>query len=338
MRVLVTGGTGFVGAWSAKALADDGHDVRLLVRRPDRIATVLDPLGVKGVEHAIGDMTDGVAVRAAMDGCEAVLHCAAVVSNDRREADAMIAANLRGAETVLGAAVACGADPVVHVSSIAALFDPVAPVMRTDVTASGAGAYGRSKASVENFARSLQAAGAPVTITYPGMVLGPSAGPAFGEAAQGVEQLLKMGVIPTRDGAWLVVDVRDVAAVHSACMVAGQGPRRYLCGGRFLPMRELAPILRRLTGRSLPILPIPGIVLREIGRLVDIAARVVPIETVFTRGAMEQFTRMTPSDDRGIHDELGIVYRPVTETFADTVVAMVAEGRLTAKQAGSCAS
>jgi hypothetical protein len=99
-------------------------------------------------------------------------------------------------------------------------------------------------------------------------------------------------------------------------------------------MRELAPILRRLTGRSLPILPIPGMALRELGRLVDMAARVVPIETVFTRGAMEQFTRMTPSDDAGVHDHLGVTYRPVTETFADTVLAMVVEGRLSKKQAG----
>ncbi len=334
MRVLVTGGTGFVGAWSAKAIADQGHTVRLLVRRPERIATVLDPIGMKGVEHAVGDMTDAVAVSEAMDGCDAVLHCAAIVSNDRRQSDAMNASNLRGAEAVLGTAVARGADPIVHVSSIAALFDPLSPIMRTDGVAAGAGAYGRSKASVENYARSLQVAGAPITITYPGMVLGPSAGPAFGEAAQGVEQLLKMGVIPTHDGAWLVVDVRDVAAVHAACLLAGQGPRRYLCGGMFLPMRELAPILRRLTGRSLPILPIPGLVLREVGRLVDMATRVAPIETVFTRGAMEQFTRMTPSDDAAVHDDLGVTYRPVTETFSDTVAAMVAQGRLSPKQAG----
>jgi len=57
----------------------------------------------------------------------------------------------------------------------------------------GTDAYGRSKAKVEVFARGLQALGAPVAITYPGMVLGPPAGDQFGEAAEGVEGVARLG-------------------------------------------------------------------------------------------------------------------------------------------------
>ena len=66
MKVLVTGGTGFVGSHSVKAMSDAGHDLRLLVRAPGPLAPALEPLGVRDVEHVVGDATDA-GVRASGD-------------------------------------------------------------------------------------------------------------------------------------------------------------------------------------------------------------------------------------------------------------------------------
>jgi nucleoside-diphosphate-sugar epimerase len=122
MKVLVTGGTGFVGAHTVAAAALAGHDVRLLVRRPEQVDVSLAPLGVQVRDIVVGDALDEQAVARALDGCEAVVHAAAVFSFDTRRAAEMLRTNLRTTELVLRQAVAQGLDPVVHVSSTVALI------------------------------------------------------------------------------------------------------------------------------------------------------------------------------------------------------------------------
>ena len=86
MRVLVTGGTGFVGSHSVAALVSQGHQVRLLVRSRDRVASSLSPLGVAEVESVEGDLTAPRSVEEAMAHCDTVLHAAAVFPADPRTA------------------------------------------------------------------------------------------------------------------------------------------------------------------------------------------------------------------------------------------------------------
>lgn len=228
MRVLVTGGTGFVGGWTAKAIADAGHSVRFLVRNPARLKTSVAKLGVDVSDFAVADISDRDSVREALNGCDAVVHSAALVATDPRETSRMLSTNMAGAQNVLGQAVELGMDPIVHVSSFTALFRPNLATLSADLpVAGGTDGYGQSKAQIEIYARGLQDAGAPVNITYPGMVLGPPVGDQFGEAGEGVRSALWMHVIPGRGAAWLIVDVRDVAALHAALLESGRGPRRY---------------------------------------------------------------------------------------------------------------
>jgi uncharacterized protein YbjT (DUF2867 family) len=84
VRVLVTGGTGFVGGHSVAALLRAGHEVRLLVRDPARVEGALDPLEASVSDVAVGDMTDPEAVGRAVKGCDAVVHAAALFTFDPR--------------------------------------------------------------------------------------------------------------------------------------------------------------------------------------------------------------------------------------------------------------
>jgi dihydroflavonol-4-reductase len=243
MRVLVTGGTGFVGGWTAKAIADAGHSVRFLVRTPAKLQTSVAKLGVDVSDHVVGDIRDRDSVRNALTGCDAVVHSAALVATDPRQTPQMLSTNMDGARNVLGQAVQLGLDPVVHVSSFTALFHPDLETLTADLpVVGGTDGYGTSKAQVEIYARGLQDAGAPVNITYPGMVLGPPVGDQFGEAGEGVKAALQIHTIPGRNAAWLVIDARDVAALHAALLEPGRGPRRYMVGGHRVPVAEWADI------------------------------------------------------------------------------------------------
>ena len=124
MRVLVTGGTGYVGSHAIAALTSAGHRIRVLARSPHKVPDALAPLGVNCVETVAGDVRDPAAVEHALEGCDGVLHAASIFSLDGRKADEVRSVNVRGTENVLGTAHRLGLDPIVHVSSELALFPP----------------------------------------------------------------------------------------------------------------------------------------------------------------------------------------------------------------------
>jgi dihydroflavonol-4-reductase len=323
MRVLVTGGTGFVGGWTAKAIADAGHSVRFLVRNPARLQTSVAKLGVDVSDFAVGDITDRVSVRDALSGCDAVVHSAALVATDPRQTAQMLTTNMQGAQNVLGQSVELSLDPIIHVSSFTALFHPGLQTLTADLpVVGGADGYGTSKAQVDIYARGLQDAGAPVNITYPGMVLGPPVGDQFGEVGEGVKAAVQMHAIPGRSAAWLVVDVRDLAALHAALLEPGHGPRRYTAGGHRVPVSELANMLGQIAGTPVVAVPIPDTALRVAGAVMDRAGRFLPFDTPFTSAGMQYYTQMPASDDSPSELELGITYRDPQETVADTFEAL----------------
>lgn len=329
MKVLITGGTGFVGAWTAKAAQDAGHEIRFLVRNPDRLKTSAAEIGVDISDHVVGDIADGETTAAALAGCDAVIHCAAMVSTDPNRADEMLHTNLEGARNILGGAAHAGIDPIVHVSSFTALFRPDIEVLHADLpVVGGSDGYGRSKASVEAYARGLQDGGAPVTITYPGMVLGPPAGDQFGEAAEGVEASVKMRSVPGRSAAWIVIDVRDLAELHVALLESGRGPRRYMAGGRRVSVSELASMIGSAAGQTLITLPVPDVALRSAGRLLDVVGPYMPFETPINSAAMQYYTQMPASDDAPSRRDFGLTQRDPAETIADTVDGLRQVGRL----------
>lgn len=339
MKVLVTGGTGYVGSHAVLALLAAGYQPRLLVRRPKRLATTLGAVGVDidSLDIAEGDMTDRDAVAAAVTGIDAVIHAAAVVAVlDQKEAQRSVEINLLGTRTVVDAATAAGCDPIVYVSSVAALFSPRHEVIRADLppVIDAASPYTRSKAIAEQFARDRQDEGAPVVIVYPGGVCGPPIGEVFGDAAAGFESMLKTGFLPMAQGGIGIIDARDLAAVLVAALSPGKGPRRFMAGGQLVTLPEIGAIIRAGTGRRFPVLRVPGGVFRGLGHAIDGIRHVIPFDSVYTAEAMKLLTLARPTNDAAVHTELGITYRDPAESLLASVKGLYDAGRLSARQVG----
>ena len=335
MRVLVTGATGFVGSHAAKALQDAGHTVRALVRTPAKLETVTARVGVDlgSLETSEGDIRDAMAVKAAVEGCDAVVHAAAVVSIDPASAAEVENTNFAGAQNVLGAAVDAGCDPVVHVSTGEALFPfRTDPVTTDHPVGTARHAYPRSKAKSEHLARRYQAQGRGVVIVYPALVIGP------GDYGQSVQlQPMKLWLtkpFPRSGHTTTMVDVRDVAAVIAASMEAGRGPRRYLMFGHHLTADGLLAELRQVTGRDLRSVPVPKAVFSVWGRVGDVACR-FGLDLLLTSEAVEYMFNYRAGDDSATERDTGVALRPFAESLADTIAWMRDEGYVTAAHAGA---
>lgn len=305
MRVMLTGGTGFVGGHVVGALLAEGHEPHLLVRDPDKLKRLceLHALDPGAVSFTVGDITDERSVLRALEGCDTCVHAAAVTSIDPADTSRILDTNAAGARVVLDAAVSAGCSPVIHVSSMGAIFPPSGERMSgEDPVSEGGAAYPASKAEAELHARRLQADGHPVVIVYPGGVVGPKDVGVNAFEALLAGMLKAPVVIRPHAGGLLLVDVRDLATALARLLVPG-GPRRYVAGGNFVTWDQLRGDLQTATG-----------VTRPVRHLTE-----QEMLTMFGRDTAEYMLGLKPGDDSPLRHDTGVTWRPFTETLTDLV-------------------
>jgi nucleoside-diphosphate-sugar epimerase len=299
---------------------------------------VLGPLGIDGIETALGDVTEPAAVERALEGCDAVLHAASVFSMDPRRADEMRSVNVRGTDLVLGTAHELGLDPIVHVSSTLALLPPAdGEVLTSDSPVNEPPMpYCRSKADSELVARSYQDRGAPVVSVLPAAVWGPE-DPHLGEGATLATNVLKKRFPVVMPGGMHIADVRDAAAVLAAVMEPGRGPRSYMVAGHYVSMPDLIRTLADLTGRRLRFVTMPPWFLALFGRSADVLQRRIRAPLPWSAEGIWVVNCAARCDDAKTRDEFALEPRPLRETFADTVRWLAEVDHIRPREAGELA-
>ncbi len=269
-------------------------------------------------------MLDSVAVRAALAGCEGLVHAAAAVSLDPHEAPRLLRENLQGTRSVLQGAVAQRCAAIVYVSSLSTIWalpgpdpDPRRPVREIE---SG---YAGSKAAAEREARALQETGAPIAIVYPCGVIGPD-DPGRSEAVRAFRGFCRTTLATT--GGLASVDARDLA-LFCVRLLEERRRGRFVVGGQFETWDELVAQLEPLLGRRVRRVRAPAGLLRFAGSVLDALRSVRPVASLISREAMEYATRMRPLPNDVVLGELGVSLRPLAETYADTIAWMRARPR-----------
>ena len=274
MRVLVTGGTGFVGSQLVAALVRRGAAVRVL-HRPSSSLLTLDGLPV---EHALGDILDPQAVAEAVAGCDVVFHVAALSSYWRARRADIYRVNVEGTRVVMQACLRAGTPRVVHTSSIAAIGLPQngrpADEQSTFDPLSATFAYADSKHRAEAEVLSAVAQGLPAVIVNPAVVIG--AGDHYMISGSTIVEFCKGHVPGSPPGGTSLADVDAVVEGHLAAAERGRIGERYILGGENLTHRQFIEVLASVTGRRAPGLMLPGWSLEPAARLVDMFNRINP--------------------------------------------------------------
>lgn len=309
MKILVTGGTGFIGKNLVGRLVEAGHEVRALAR-PTSNRSGFPP----GVEVALGDVTDLDSLRAAARGCQGAFHLAALVktwSPDRRLFDRV---NVQGLTNMLEAAREAGLSRVIYTSTFMALGPTDGRVAdESQLHAEGAycNDYERSKALADRLARKAAGEGFPIVLLYPGVVYGP------GEMTDG-NIVVKMirdhlrgrlpGIVGPGDRRWSYAYVADVLAGHLAALEKGRLGERYLLGGENATNNELFKLVEELTGKPAPRIHIPYSLAALMGRVALGLAWLTRIPPLLTHEVVEVFRHEWAYSSAKAERELG--YRP----------------------------
>lgn len=119
-KVLITGGTGFLGAYIIQELVEQGYEVRAL-RRSHKLPFFIPARVLEQVEWVDGDILDIVSLEEAMEGVDSVIHSAARVSFDPKEKKELFNINIDGTANMVNMALEKNVRRFIHISSVAAL-------------------------------------------------------------------------------------------------------------------------------------------------------------------------------------------------------------------------
>lgn len=317
MRVMITGASGFIGSHTASALTVAGHDVRALVRDEARAKAALAPFAIEP-ELVIGDMTDEAAVATAIAGCDAVIHAAGEIGVAGGTGPGDASANVDGVRTVIGNALDAGCDPVIYTSTVTVHLPTAEKRISVDSPlAEPLSAYGASKLEAEQLVRTWQDEGRPVTTFTLGGVYGPTSPHRDGSFAAIGGALDALMMVPP--GGIGVIDVRDVATLLCQAIQTGQGPRRFMAGGRFVTWSDWTDTLQRATNRPVARQEVTVEEMIELGRQFDELRAKGPDPGPLSEEAAKIMTAGVPTHDEPTLKHFGLTYRTTEATFRDVV-------------------
>ncbi|MDD3108899.1 MAG: NAD-dependent epimerase/dehydratase family protein, partial [Alistipes sp.] len=264
--IAVTGGTGLLGSHLTAQLLLEGCTVRLLVRDPQRRGLLPETLQRMGVADRLDRITwvetelnNPLTLNESLRGVQVLFHCAARVSFEPGHEQEILSSNTECATHIANAALACGIELLVHVSSSATLGRPLHPhdliteqcILNSLV---GRSAYSISKIYAENIIQRAMLQGLRAVIVNPALILGEG---SWRHGSGELVALASRGLPFYTSGVKGYVDVRDVV---QAMIRLAENPQavgeRFIISGANLSFQDLFAGIAHAAGRAKPFLPL----------------------------------------------------------------------------------
>ena len=319
MLAFVTGATGFLGSHVARALAEQGADVRLLVRPTSNLRN----LEALKADTVIGDLREQASIEKAMSGCDTVFHVAADYRLWVRDPEEMYRSNVDGTRAILEAARKNGVRRIVHTSSVATMgfttsgdpADEDSPVSLVDMI----GPYKRSKFMSEQVALEAGRSGMHVVVVNPTTPIGEQDVKPT-PTGRIVVDFLKRKFPAYVDTGLNLVDVRECARGHIEALEKGRPGERYILGGENLTLKQILDKLGKITGLPSPTVKLPYFFAYMTGFVDEnITGRLLKREPRATVDTVRMGNKMMFASSQKAERELGWKVIPVEDALQRAV-------------------
>lgn len=317
MKVAITGASGHVGITVIEELKRRGHEVIGLCFND------LDYFLANSIAYIDGNVNDRESIEKLLEGCDALIHSAAVISIDGDQQGIVRKVNVEGVRNVMQTALDLKIKRVVHISSIHA-YDPIPRNEVLDETRNfvddSAFEYDRSKRDGQLTVLEFVKKGLPAIIVNPTSVTGQ---PENKLSLQGKAILdIYLGKIPAIfQGGYDWVDVRDVASSVCNALTMGRIGENYLLSGKYYTMREIVTMISEVKGKEIRVFNVPVWLVKLGLPFVKLQSKITGKAPLYTNESIEILLHgNTKISHEKAKNELNHNPRPFKETLQDFVL------------------
>jgi dihydroflavonol-4-reductase len=317
-RILITGGTGFLGTHIVRQLLDAGEkNLRVMA---SRVPAWMKDAGVEAVEGSVTNQDD---VAAAVKNVSAIFHLAGKVSRDNADAGAMNKIHLEGTRLLCEAAKESGVKTLVLASSsgtiaVSETEEVVDETIPQPIDIISRWAYYASKYYQERTALAdFDGEGRRLVIMNPSLLLGPDDERL--SSTKPVLDFLAKKIPYSPSGGLNFVDVRDAATAFIAAVEKGKHQEKYLLGAVNMTFPEFFGRLERLSGVSAPMLKVPKKLVMAGSSMIESVFKHWGKASPVAPNEVEQAEFFWYFDSSKAEEELGFTARDPQETLNDTI-------------------
>ncbi len=324
MRILLTGGTGYLGGRIAARLRGEGHAVRILVRDPVRARRALDA----DFETVRGDLSEPASFPVAVRGMDAVVHTAAAVRNWLPKPEVFEQVNVAGSFALCEAALEAGVGRFVYTSSFFAL-GPSTDGRPLDERALAApppprffNGYHSTKYRAARVLQGFVGRGLPLVTLFPSVIFGPGA-ETDGNHVTKIFRWLQTGRFPGLVGGgvqkWNVAFVEDVVTGHLLALEKGSPGDTFILGGEDKALRDIAGEAAAGLGVPAPTRSLPYGVGHAVAGVEEMRARLFGGAPMITHGEVDIYRHDWIYSSRRAEEQLGYRRTPFPEALRTTL-------------------
>lgn len=313
--VFVTGATGLLGSFICRNLLNKGYKVRAVKRNSSKM-TLLEDIADR-IEWVIGDMDDSTFLEESLQGVEAIIHGAAIISFDKRFEKAMYKTNVQGTADLVNAALKAEVKTFVHISSVAAIGrkkgqNQLSEKDKWEGTEYDS-IYARSKHLSELEVWRGAQEGLEVKIVNPSVILGPG---LWGKGSTSVFHYAYSEKAFHPTGTVNYIDVRDVSKITVMLMESEIHGERFILNAGTCYYKEFFGTIAKAFGKKAPRKPVPSNLLSIAVFFEFLRSRITGKEAMITADTAKLSQMEFEFDNSKIKEALDYEFIPLTESVA----------------------